>query len=275
MSSKSDILFSIVMPCFNEGVAAKNMLEETYGVLVQQLKVPFEIIIVNDGSTDDTLEYLQEAEANIPAVRVISYTQNKGKGFAVKKGVNAALGEVVGFIDADLEIPPLLLVSYYNKLIQDNLDIVVGSKWHPKSIANRSWKRKALSRLSNKMIEVLFQLKGIDTQVGLKVFKKEVAVQALSKIKTNGFAFDIEFLVQARKKGFSISSAPIYIQQHGNASNVRATSVVKTFLDTMKLHHQMKKHVQPHSKGFQFVRMFLLATLLIPLEFIFETLVEV
>ena len=126
------------------------------------------------------------------------------------------------------------------------------------------------------MIEILFQLKNIDSQVGLKIFKKEVAQNIMSRVKTNSFAFDIEFLVLAKKENYKIESAPVKIKQiDTNFSNIGTQSIIKTFLDTMKLHHKLKKHIKHESTSFKLIRLTLLATLFIPLEYLFETISEV
>lgn len=267
---------SIVIPCFNEGKIVKEMLKKTNQVLTSKFGNSYEIIVVNDGSTDNTFEYLHDFQKKNHHIKIISYKKNKGKGFAIKKGVAESKGNVIGFIDSDLDIPPQLIISYYKKLKKEKTDIIIGSKWHKKSISCRSLKRKCLSRLSCKIIEILFQLKNIDTQVGLKIFKKEVAQKIISKVKTRGFAFDIEFLVLARKKGFNFLSAPVFINQKEKKqkSNIKTINIIQTFIDTMKFHRKMQNHISAHSFCFGTLRSFLLATFFIPTEFVIETLVE-
>lgn len=267
---------SIIVPCFNEGEIVQAMLERSQEILASKFGKSYEIIVVNDGSTDNTFEYLHKVQKNNDHIKIISYKKNKGKGHAIKVGVAEATGNVVGFIDSDLDIPPQLINVYYDKLKETKTDIVIGSKWHKKSIACRSLKHQILSRVFNKITEVLFQLKGIDTQVGLKLFRKEVAQNVLSKVKTRGFAFDIEFLVLARKKGFKIFSAPVFINQKGKnqISNIKMRNLIRTFLDIMKLHRKMKNKISSHSLIFRSLRTFLVTLLFIPMEFIFETLVD-
>lgn len=273
--TKSQYKLSVVLPCFNEGDIVEAMLSKTSQILNEKFKKDqYQIIAVNDGSTDETFNYLKKAQKNIPQLEIISYEKNQGKGYAVKKGVEESQGDIIAFIDSDMEIPPQLLIAYYEKLTSEKKDIVIGSKKHKKSITQRNIFRNYLSGLSNKMVEVLFQLKGIDTQVGLKMFRKNVALHAMKKVKTNGFAFDIEFLVLARKEGFKISTAPVYIDQKQTRSHVGGTSILKAFLDTMRLHRRMKKSVRSHSVYFGAMRFTLLTLLFLPLEFIIKTIAE-
>lgn len=274
-NTKTQMKLSVILPCYNEGAIVETMIQKTDHILQSRFKKgEYQIIAVNDGSTDNTLHHLEETNKKIPQLKIISYKQNHGKGHAVKTGVEKADGDVIAFIDSDMEIPPQLLIAYYEKLTREGKDIVIGSKRHQKSIAQRNIFRNFLSGLSNKMVEVLFQLKGIDTQVGLKIFRKSVAQNAMKKVKTNGFAFDIEFLVLARKAGFQVSTAPVYIDQRQAKSHVGGTSILKAFLDTMRLHRRMQKSVRNHSMFFGALRFALLAVLFLPLEFVIKTIAE-
>ena len=117
---------TIVMPCYNEGTRIyRNIIE--LATQVEKFCDSFRIIVVNDGSTDDTEQEIQRAKLADSRVGVISYPQNRGKGFAVRRGMLSAKSEYVAFIDADLELPPHLLEGFL-KEAEDGADIVIGSK---------------------------------------------------------------------------------------------------------------------------------------------------
>ena len=117
---------TIVMPCYNEGTRIyRNIIE--LATQVEKFCDSFRIIVVNDGSTDDTEQEIQRAKLADSRVGVISYPQNRGKGFAVRRGMLSAKSEYVASIDADLELPPHLLEGFL-KEAEDGADIVIGSK---------------------------------------------------------------------------------------------------------------------------------------------------
>jgi len=262
-----DIQFSIVLPCYNVGRVILKCIEITADTLRKKHGECFEIIVVNDGSKDHTDKYLKLAAIREPRLKVISYQENKGKGYATRTGLSHCTGKVVGFMDSDLDIPPQILGTYSNMMEADGYDCLVASKTHKNSVINRPFHRILLSCFSRNLIGILFQLKGIDTQVGLKVFKKDVIDSILADLGENRFAFDIELLVQVKKHGYRITQAPVHIHQTNDATNIGTISTITTFLDTMKIYRRMRTKVSIHSKSYALCRSVLLMGLLIPIEF--------
>ena len=159
---------SFVIPAYNEEV----FIENTLGTLEEVIKergVQYEIVVVDDGSKDKTFnKALQYAQRN-GHVKVIRYAKNSGKGFAIKTGVMKSTGDVVIFIDGDMEID-LNTISKYVKALE-YADIVIATKWHPDSMVSMPFSRKILSRTFNFLVRVLVGFSFKDTQVGLKVMK--------------------------------------------------------------------------------------------------------
>ncbi|HEY5714574.1 MAG TPA: glycosyltransferase [Candidatus Gracilibacteria bacterium] len=269
--TKTTPQISIVLPCYNEGKMVGKMVETTAKILSKKYGEAFEIIAVNDGSKDQTLKFLELAAIRVPQARIISYDRNQGKGYALKMGLKAAKGVLIGFIDSDMEIPPELIPQYAERLENEGVDCIAASKLHNQSIIQQSFGRKILSWGSRKMVEYLFQLKNVDTQVGLKLFRREAIQSILGELKTNSFAFDIEILVLLRREHYRIASAPVYINQSNRRSKVGTFTVAKTFLDTMKIYHARKRDMRNHSISYGFVRYAMLGLLLLPMEFIFQS----
>ena len=124
--------FSVIVPAYKEGKTIKDNLLEIRKALLESVD-SFEILAVNDGSPDNTKEQIMEAAALYPEIKYAGYDKNRGTGGAIKHGVSEASGDVIGFIDADLDIDPSHLVRYYDHMEQTGCDVVIGSKMHKDS----------------------------------------------------------------------------------------------------------------------------------------------
>ena len=146
---------SVVMPAYNEGAKIYENLLETISCL-ESLKVPFEIILVDDGSSDNTLEEARRASRADSRIKVASNYQNLGKGWALKMGFKRASGEVIAFLDADLDIHPSQMGLLLERLEADSEDVVIGSKFHPDSRLDYPWGRRFFSFCYFLFIKFLF-----------------------------------------------------------------------------------------------------------------------
>ena len=125
-------LISVVIPAYNEGARIARCLRETHETMTS-LGSDFELIVVDDGSYDDTLSLARLAAEDLAGVRVIGYPENLGKGYALVEGAKEAKGDLILFVDADLEVHPRQLGLLYAVLIGLEADVVIGSKMHPSS----------------------------------------------------------------------------------------------------------------------------------------------
>lgn len=198
---------SVIVPVYNEGLSVLKHLE----LLVSELEPyfeRFEIIVVSDGSTDQTNLALQEVHH--PAVRVICLERNFGKGYAVRRGFQEAKGDFVLFIDGGMELHPKEIRIFLGLMHLYEADIVVGSKRHPQSQVDYPWYRRLLSMIFQLLLHRLFSLDVTDTQVGIKMFKKEVLDAILPDLEINRYGFDIEVLALAQARGFGkMLEAPV------------------------------------------------------------------
>jgi len=212
---------SIIIPAYNE----ENRLPETIARMAAFLRIQdyaYEVIVVENGSTDKTLEIAQACTAGYPAFRVIRL-EEKGKGLAVRHGMLAARGQHRFMCDADLSMPIEELPRFLPPNFLD-ADIVIASREAPGAVRyNEPEHRHIGGRLVNLVIR-LFAIPGIhDTQCGFKSFRDDVAEDLFSCQVVDGWSFDIELLYVARKRGYRIEELPIpwYYSDQSHVSPVK------------------------------------------------------
>ena len=138
---------SIIMPCHNEGSEIYRNIHETIKTMneLRPYNIDYEIILVDDGSTDKTVKEIKLIKSN--KVKLVSYYPNRGKGHAIKTGFLHSTGDLVTFVDSDLEIHPRQLLRFVSYLYEYDADIVIGNKRHPDSKVTYPLKRRVLSTL--------------------------------------------------------------------------------------------------------------------------------
>lgn len=220
-------MLSVVMPIFNEGNFIRANLRRTAEVF--RPLGGFEIIAVNDGSSDNTAAELEKAAAEMPEVRVLQLP-HKGKGEALRQGTGLTRGEWVIFLDADLDLPPEQVNLFLILQKTHGADAVIGSKMHPDSTVDYPLLRRIYSRGYYLLVKVLFGLPVRDTQTGLKLVRREILVKALEQTELEGFAFDIELLVCLARTGAKMSEAPVVVNHSVKYTNRVGLSAVMSIL---------------------------------------------
>lgn len=158
--------------------------------------------------------------------------KKKGKGVTLTKGSKKAKGDKIVWLDGDFEILPEQLPNF----VGVDSDIVVASKLHSLSVwKNWSIKRKICTIFYYILVKILFELPISDTQTGLKVFKKKVLKDILPKVKTSGYAFDVEVLVLAHRKGYTITELPVAIEGRSATGSANLINILKMLWDTIKI----------------------------------------
>jgi glycosyltransferase involved in cell wall biosynthesis len=191
---------SIVIPAYNEA----ERLGESLKIIISYLKesrTSAEIIVVDDGSSDATAKIAEEIFAQSPnvAARAIRYEQNRGKGFAVRTGLEAARGQIALFSDADLSTP----IEELSKLVQPietgAADVTFGSRALDRSLigTHQPWRREQGGKVFNLVVKSLTGLPFWDTQCGFKAFRMSAFRPLLPVMKIDRFGFDVEFLYVA------------------------------------------------------------------------------
>ena len=223
---------TIVVPAYKASMTIQPAIEKIIA-LFGRSAIDFEIIVVIDGEVDDTKSKLESL--NLDRVSVISYLDNRGKGYALRNGFRLATGKFIGFIDADLDLEPGPLRVGLEMMIKDQtINIVVASKTHPDSIVDYPLTRKALSRMYATLTKVLFGLPVRDTQTGLKLFQRQSLLPILDKCKADGFAIDLELLSLANKNGAKIVEIPVQLNFQFE-STVNFRSALSTLRDTFSV----------------------------------------
>jgi dolichyl-phosphate beta-glucosyltransferase len=201
---------SIIIPAYNEG----NRITGTLLIIsdyIEKKKIDCEIIVVSDGSVDNTNKIVQQYSKKIPQLRLETYEENQGKGYAVNYGVEKAQGKLILFTDADNSTPIEELENLEKELKVQGADIAIGSRYLPNSNVEikQPLYRIIFSRAGNLLIRMIL-IDGIkDTQCGFKLFKGEVAKEIFSFQKIHRFGFDMEALVVANNLGHKIIEVPV------------------------------------------------------------------
>ena len=224
-------LVSVVIPAFNEVDRIERCLTETAGAM-ESMGLDYEIVLVDDGSNDETLEVARGVAEHLPRVRVIGNEVNLGKGSALVRGAHAALGDLVLFVDADLEVHPRQLTLLYEALCRERADVVIGSKLHPDSKIDYPLKRRILSYGYYGLVRVLFRLPVHDTQTGLKLYRREVLDRIVPGLLVKRFAHDLEVLTNAHRLGYVIVEAPVVVTRQRPFPRIGLRDAKNVFQDT-------------------------------------------
>ncbi len=242
MSKQNEIKsLSLVLPVFKQEetiIENISLLKNT----LDRLPFPVEIIVVVDGFVDKT--YSKLIEKKFDGVKVLGYEHNEGKGFAVRYGMLQAESEVIGFIDAGMDIDPSSVGMVVNHMIWYKADVIIGSKLHPVSQVDYPFVRKILSWGYRSMIRILFGLRIRDTQVGLKLFRKKVVKDVFPRLLVKSFAFDIEILAVSYDRGYKrIFESPIKLN-FNNSSSIIGKNFWRTIylmmVDTLAVFYRLK-----------------------------------
>jgi len=173
--------------------------------------LPYEIIVVDDGSTDSTHSVVTDLIRDIPHLKVIHYVPNRGKGHALRTGVLASKGEILLLTDADLSTPIEELSKLSPFIYNHKYDIAIGSRALALSeiIRKQPWWRQRMGKVFNALVKGLVLEDFNDTQCGFKVFRGETARRLFKEAHIDRFAYDVEILAIAKKRGCRITEEPV------------------------------------------------------------------
>jgi glycosyltransferase involved in cell wall biosynthesis len=228
---------SVIVPAYHEGQHIAQNLRRLLGEL-DRLATSYEVIVVSDGNTDNTV---LEAESVVSSnIKVVQYNVNMGKGYALRCGVSRSSGELITFIDADMELDPRYIKAFLAVMDGFDCDAVIGSKRHPMSNVRYPLFRRFQSSIYQLLIRALFQLRLRDTQTGLKLFRRKVLEEAVPLLAIKRFAFDLELLVVARSLGYrKIMEAPVDLDYQFD-STVNPRAVLNVLWDTAAIFYRLR-----------------------------------
>jgi glycosyltransferase involved in cell wall biosynthesis len=233
---------SLVTPVHNgAGYIAENLREMIRAL--ERLGQSFEIIVVCDGSSDGAPMLARALEDD--RVRVLDYPDTVGKGHAILHGVAHAQGRLVGWLDSDLDVSPESIVHAARRFDDGPVDAVVGSKRHPDSRVRYPFLRRVYSAGYQLLVRLLFRINVRDTQVGAKVFRREMLDTVGPLVVVKRWAFDLEVLAVGAEFGFDrIDETPVQLEYRFTGSSINWRAVRLMLQDTLAIAYRL--HVRHH-----------------------------
>lgn len=204
-----NLSYSIIIPAYNESQRIAASLDKIIAYTSEQ-KWLTEILVVNDGSRDNTADIVREYAKTHPQVRLIENPGNRGKGYTVRHGMSQATGEILLFTDADLSSP----IQESKKLfaaIQAGADVAIGSRWLQAELQTerQPLHRQLFGRIFNLLLRIILGLKYKDTQCGFKAFTRKAALALFPRQRIERWGFDPELLFLSQKYGLHIAEVPV------------------------------------------------------------------
>lgn len=205
---------------------------------LENLHQDFELIVVSDGSTDETVA--RARAITDPRLTVIDYARNEGKGYAICAGLAAARGRYVGWLDADLDIAPEVIIRASARLDAGDVDAVIGSKRHAHSAVDYPLQRRVLSAGFQLITRAVFRVNARDTQVGAKLFRREMLDVVLPLLLVKRYAFDLEVLAVGAEFGFDrVAEVPIRLNYRFTGSGITSRAVWRMFQDVLAIGYRI------------------------------------
>jgi len=228
---------SVVVPAFaQEGTIQQDLRRLSHSL--REIADEYQILLVVDGDVDRTAELAGAVSED--SLQVIVLPENRGKGYALRRGFSSAAGRVVGFIDAGMDIDPAGIATAARLVASETADIAIGSKRHPESEVGYPLLRRIYSWGYQMLCHLLFGLEARDTQVGLKFMSAEVVEVVVPDLVVDGFPCDIELLALAHRRGFRrVVECPVTLSLEF-PSSVNAFTVVRMLFDTLKVFYRMR-----------------------------------
>jgi dolichyl-phosphate beta-glucosyltransferase len=228
-------LISFIIPAYNESSRLRPTLDELLRYL-QGNNWDAEILVVDDGSRDDTAQIVREYGKTHPQILLVENPGNRGKGFSVRNGMLHARGDICVFTDADLSSP----ITEAQKLldaIAAGADIAIGSRWlrSELQIERQPLYRQAFGRIFNLVLRAFLGLKFADTQCGFKAFRREAVQRIFPLQKIERWGFDPEILFLARRMGFTVKEVPV-VWAHSEGTRLHPfRDGVRMFVDVLRI----------------------------------------
>ena len=225
---------SVVVPAYNEARRILPSLEQIFPYFDTH-HPDYEIVVVDDGSTDDTVALVRRHFGQRAQLRLLTYGGNRGKGFAVRYGADQAVGELVLFTDADLSTP-IQELDKLLPLVEQGYDLVMGTRAHPDADIRirQPFYREYGGKLFNRLIRVLLLPDFHDTQCGFKLFRRAAVLPILRRQRIDRFAFDVELVFLAHRAGVKIADVPV-VWMNSPETKMGAAGIARAVLDVLRI----------------------------------------
>jgi len=233
---RDEVDVSVILCAYNEGNVIDDSIDRVDRVMMDT-GWSYEIIVVDDGSVDDTRQKAVKytGKNGNSHLKVVGFEKNMGKGNAIKMGFEHSKGNFVVVIDGDLDVDPSLIPGYVEAL--KTHDIAVASKWHLESHTVVTLKRKILSFGFNVLSRLLTGIKLIDTQTGLKAFRRSVLERMSPKLLVRRYAFDLELIGACNHAGYRIVDLPVDVHIK---SMVSFKDILRMALDMLRVAYRLR-----------------------------------
>ena len=226
----------ILIPAYNEERRIEPVLRDYGDFFARNYSGPFQLIVVLNGCTDDTLGVVQKVAAEFPAIRALEFREPIGKGGALIEGLKLAKqSDLIGYVDADGATPPRAFLDLVKRI--GAADCIIGSRWLPGALIHQSQesRRQFASRVFHKIVQVLFWMNIRDTQCGAKLMKTEAAQKVHDRLAIADMAFDINLLYSLKHAGFKIIEVPTEWTDKAGSKVALGRSSLTMFLSVLRV----------------------------------------
>ena len=239
---------SVIIPLYNEEIRLDYCFSILKKFLKKRGKLFFEIIFVNDGSIDQSknkiLKFISKNKKKFfnAKIKLVSYTKNRGKGYAIKRGIMISKSKWILTCDLDMSVlPEQYLIWKKRKLIENTKCAYIASRKHKDSKIKSKFVRRRFGNILSSILLVFFNLKISDTQCGFKIFHSHYIKKIFNKIKCYGYAFDVEIMLLLNQNNIEIIELPVsWIHRPGSKVNLIKDSI-KFFLDLLTIKIRLAK----------------------------------
>ena len=211
--------FSLILACYNEGATFEKSVREIVSVLNNLIKWNWEIMFVEDKSTDETKKSVEEFTKEIKNAKAIFHTKNEGRGKSVSDGIKAAKGIICGYLDVDLEVSASYIPLFVEE-IEKGSDMVIGKRFYEGNF--KSMIRFIASKFYSTLVKTILNIPIEDTEAGYKFLKRHKILPILSKVQDKHWFWDTEICTRAYWKGLKISQVPVlFVKRKDKKSTVK------------------------------------------------------
>jgi glycosyltransferase involved in cell wall biosynthesis len=226
----------ILIPAYNEERRIEPMLRDYAEFFGKNYSGPFQLVVVLNGCTDNTLSVVQKVAAEFPVIRALEFREAIGKGGALIEGLKLAKqSELIGYVDADGATAATAFLDLVRKI--GTADCIIGSRWLPGAVIHQSQQshRRFASRTFHKIVQILFWMNIRDTQCGAKVMKTQAVEKIHDRLTIADMAFDINLLYSLKHAGFKIIEVPTEWTDKAGSKVVLARSSLAMFLSVVRV----------------------------------------
>jgi dolichyl-phosphate beta-glucosyltransferase len=232
------IFLSVIVPVYNEEQRLANLSK--VAAFLKKMSSKTELVVVNDGSTDTTLEMIKKLQKQY-RFRIISYSPNRGKGYALRRGMLAAEGEYRLFMDVDLSVPLKTISLFVENLGQE--DIIIGTRRLKESqvLTHQPKLRERFGQIFTKLSQWWLDLEHSDFTCGFKCFTAEATERIFSQLHIERWGYDTELLFVAKQAGFTVKEIPVSWKNDERTKVKFPQDIIRSFLDLLEVRYHFRR----------------------------------